>query len=125
VVKSLKENPINTEGMEEKEIDEEVQKRVIAEKVKEMGTRELTPARDGKPGVTEADYISSLEKNYGLDNDVLMSLRARNQAGIGGDIDTSGKISNPEEYKKQMENLAQNAQKAQEYLKKNKHLLDE
>lgn len=124
VYKDLQENPIDTESMSPDELREEVQKRIVARKAEEMGSRVLTEGKDGEQGETEADYIQSLEEKYWLDADALMSLRARNQAGIGANIDVTGEISDPEAYKEQMEELAQNAKKAQEYLAENQDLVD-
>ncbi len=124
VEQSLEETPINTEGMSEDEIREEVNKRIVAAKVEEMWTRVLDSADSTSIGQTEAEYIQSLEEEFWLDNDALMSLRARNQAGIWWEVDILWEISDPQAYKDQMRELAQNAQKSQEYLAQNKELAD-
>ena len=128
VVKSFQEKPFDTEGKTPAEIQAEVEARTIEQKVKEIKARELSPAKWETWAQSESDYIKELEKKYWLGEDSLMAIRARNQTGIGKNIDgdpaQSGKITDPEWYKIQMENLAKNAKKAQEYAKKNEALLD-
>ncbi len=125
VAESLIDNPIdNIEEMSKADIESEVMRRAIALKVEEQNTRLLTPVSKDNPWETEADFIAWLEAEFKLDANSLAALRAENQGWIGSSIDTTWEISNPEVYKQEMQTLAENAQKAQEYAARNKDLLE-
>ncbi len=123
VVKSFKEDSFETKGLTEAEIKSEVEDRVIRAKAEQIGERVLIPGKEGKPGMTEGQYIEKLAKDHDIDPNTLLIARAKNQAGIGAEVDKENTITDPEAYKQSLETFAQNFKKAQDYIAANKDLI--
>jgi len=116
---SFESEPFNTEGLTEAEIQEEIQVRVISAKAEAIRNRPLTAGVDGAEPVTEGDYLAQLAEAQGLDPETLLIARARNQAGIGAEVDTTGAIEDPEAYQAELEAFTENYAAAQAYLEAN------
>jgi len=126
VLASFESEPFEIEWLTEAEITEEITRRTIAIKAEQTNSRVLFDGSDGGEAMTEWDFIRWLEEEFWIDQDALMALRVRNQAGIWAGIDETWVIENPEKYQEQMRELAQRAKLAQDFLNKpeNKALLE-